>query len=92
MDHFLQKLKKVVHIVLYRLAISQSDCREASPYHLLYNDIYLLTGYPVHTEKYQARSHIVRTERSENTCRVTNHLCRATKNVELLNDVTCCTT
>ena len=27
--------------------------------------IYLLTGYPVRTEKYQARSHIVRTERSE---------------------------
>ena len=29
------------------------------------NLIYLLTGYPVRTEKYQARSHIVRTERSE---------------------------
>ena len=27
--------------------------------------IYLLTGYPVRTEKYYARSHIVQTERSE---------------------------
>ena len=27
--------------------------------------IYLLTGHPVCTEKYQARSHIVRTERNE---------------------------
>ena len=30
-----------------------------------YDNIYLLTGYPVRTEKYQARSHIVRTERSD---------------------------
>ena len=29
MEDFLQKLKKVVHIVLYGPAISQSDCRKA---------------------------------------------------------------
>ena len=31
---FLQKLKKVVRIVLYGPAISQSDCRKAGPYQL----------------------------------------------------------
>ena len=30
-----------------------------------FRTIYLLTVYPVRTEKYQARNHIVRTERSE---------------------------
>ena len=39
MDDFLQKLKKVVCIVLYGLAISQSDFRKASPYQLLYKTI-----------------------------------------------------
>ena len=34
MDDFLQKLKKVVRIVLYGLAISKSDCRKAGPYQL----------------------------------------------------------
>ena len=34
MDDFLQKLKKVVPIVLYGHAISQSDCRKAGPYQL----------------------------------------------------------
>ena len=34
MDDFLEKLKKVVCIVLYGPAISQSDCRKASPYQL----------------------------------------------------------
>ena len=34
--HFLQKLKKVVRIVLYGPAISQSDCRKAGPYQLSY--------------------------------------------------------
>ena len=35
MDDFLQKLKKVVLIVLYELAIdSQSDCIKAGPYQL----------------------------------------------------------
>ena len=34
MDDFLQKLKKVVRIVLYGPAISQPDCREAGPYQL----------------------------------------------------------
>ena len=37
MDDFPQKLKKVVRIVLYRLAISQSDCRKTGPYQLPYN-------------------------------------------------------
>ena len=32
MDDFLRKLKKVVRIVLYGPAISQSDCRKAGPY------------------------------------------------------------
>ena len=31
MDDFLQKLKKVIHIVLYGPAISQSDSMEAGP-------------------------------------------------------------
>ena len=33
-DDFLQKLKKVVRMVLYGPAISQSDCRKAGPYQL----------------------------------------------------------
>ena len=37
MDDFLQKLKKVVCIVSYGSAISQSDCRKASPYQLPHN-------------------------------------------------------
>ena len=35
---FLQKLKKVVRIVLYGLAINQSDCRKAGPYQLPSNN------------------------------------------------------
>ena len=35
---FLQKLKKVVRIVLYGPAISQSDCRKAGPYQLPYDN------------------------------------------------------
>ena len=38
MDDFLQKLKKVVRIVLYGPAISQSDCMKAGPYQLQYNN------------------------------------------------------
>ena len=38
MDDFPQKLKKVVRIVLYRPAISQSDCMKAGPYQLQYNN------------------------------------------------------
>ena len=37
MDDFLQNLKKVVCIVLYGPAVSQSDCSKASPYQLRYN-------------------------------------------------------
>ena len=37
---FLQKLKKLVRIVLYGRAISQSDCRKAGPYQLLYNNYF----------------------------------------------------
>ena len=37
MDDFLQKLKKVVHIILYGPAISQSGCRKASLYQLPFN-------------------------------------------------------
>ena len=37
-DDFLQKLKKVVCIVLYGLAISQSDCKKASLYQLSSNE------------------------------------------------------
>ena len=44
MDDFLQKLKKVVRIVLYGPAISQSDCRKAGPYQLPCNKSLLLTG------------------------------------------------
>ena len=39
MDDFLQKLKKVVRIVLYGPTISQADCMKAGPYQLLYNKI-----------------------------------------------------
>ena len=38
MNDFLQKLKKVVRIMLYGPAISQSDCRKAGPYQLPYNE------------------------------------------------------
>ena len=39
MDDFLQKLRKVVRIVLCRLAInSQSDCGKAGPYQSPYNN------------------------------------------------------
>ena len=38
MDDFLQKLKKVVRIVLYGPVISQSDCRKAGPYQLPFNN------------------------------------------------------
>ena len=38
MDDFMQKLKKVVRIVLYGLAISRSDCTKASPYQLPKNN------------------------------------------------------
>ena len=34
MDGFLQKLRKVVHIVLYGPAISQSDCMKTGRYPL----------------------------------------------------------
>ena len=39
MDDFLQKSKKVVLIVLYEQAISQSDCKKASPYQIPYNNV-----------------------------------------------------
>ena len=39
-DDFLQKLKKVVRIVLYGPVISQSDCRKAGPYQLPCNKVY----------------------------------------------------
>ena len=39
MDDFLRKLKKVVRVVLYGPAISQSDCRKAGSYQLPYNNI-----------------------------------------------------
>ena len=44
MNDFLQKLKKVVRIVLYGPAISQSDCRKAGPYQLAYNNAVVLHG------------------------------------------------
>ena len=37
LDDFLQKLKKVVRIVLYGPAISQSGCRKADLYQLPYD-------------------------------------------------------
>ena len=43
MDDFLQKWKKVVRIVLYEPAISQSDCRKAGLYQLP-----LITYYTAH--------------------------------------------
>ena len=39
MDDFLQNLKKVVRIVLYGLAMSQSDSRKAGPYQFPYNKL-----------------------------------------------------
>ena len=55
MDDFLEKSKKVVRIVLYGPAIRQSDCRKAGPYQLPRNNISLITGWTVYTEKYKAR-------------------------------------
>ena len=55
MGDFLQKLKKVVRIVLYGPAISQSDCMKASPYQLAYNNYYLLTGCKGRTRKYKPK-------------------------------------
>ena len=52
MDHFLQKLKKVVRIVLYGPAISQSDCKKAGPYQLPCNNYYLLTEFAFRTVRY----------------------------------------
>ena len=40
MDDFLQELKKVVRIVLYGPAISQSDYRKAGPYQLPDNNFW----------------------------------------------------
>ena len=40
--HFLQKLKKVVSIVLYGPAISQSDGRKTGPYQLPSNNTLLI--------------------------------------------------
>ena len=65
MGDFLQKLKKVVRIMLYGLAISQSDCRKANPYQLSYNNMLLFTNCEVHTGKYSDRSLDVGTEQSE---------------------------
>ena len=71
-DDFLQKLKKMVRIVLYGLAIdSQSDCRNAGRYQLQYNNMLLLTNCEVHTGKYLDRSLDLRTERSERSVRKT---------------------
>ena len=36
-DDFVQKLKKVVRVVLYGPAVSQSGYRKAGPYQLPYN-------------------------------------------------------
>ena len=52
MDDFLQKLKKVVGIVLNGPTISRSDCRKAGPYQLPYNNYYLLTGCKGRTVQY----------------------------------------
>ena len=55
MDDFLQKLKKLIRIVLYGLAISQSDCRKGGPYQLSSNNYYLLTGCKGRTRKYKPK-------------------------------------
>ena len=52
MDDFLQMLKKVVRIVLYGPAISQSDCGKTGPYQLPYNNYYLLTEFAFRVVKY----------------------------------------
>ena len=47
----LQKLYKMVHIVLYGPAISQSDCRKACPYQLPYNNgVYLGNHGKIHSK------------------------------------------
>ena len=48
MDDFLQKLKKMVRIVLYGPAISQSDCRKVGQYQLPYNNMLLFTNCEVY--------------------------------------------
>ena len=39
MDDFLQKLKNLVRIELYRPVINQSDFRKAGPYQLTYKNV-----------------------------------------------------
>ena len=39
---FYAKLTKMVGVVLYGQAVSQSDCRKAGPYQLLYNKYFYL--------------------------------------------------
>ena len=52
MDDFLQKLKKVVCIVLYGLAISQSDYRKADPYQLPCNNSFYSNPCSVKSVEY----------------------------------------
>ena len=56
MDGFLQKLKKVVCIMLYRPAISESGCMKAGLYQLPLIITIHEPGYSVRTRKYEVRS------------------------------------
>ena len=42
---FSAKIEKVVRLVLYGAAISQSDCRKAGPYQLAYNKAFFYIAY-----------------------------------------------
>ena len=55
MGDFLQKLIKVVRIVLYGPTISQSDCKKAGLYQLPFNNIFLLTDLLIYTGEYKAQ-------------------------------------
>ena len=52
---FSARVEKVVRIVSYGPAISQSDCRKTSPYQLSYDNNYLLTGYKGRTRIYKPK-------------------------------------
>ena len=61
---FSAEVEKVVRIVVYGPAISQSDYRKADPYQLPSNNYYLLTEFAFRTVKYQDQGLVVRTDPS----------------------------
>ena len=67
-DGFLQKLKKVVRIVSYGLAISQSDCRKIGPHQLPYNNFPTMHEAFSCQDLYQQASALAQHISSYSTC------------------------